>query len=156
MILLVFCHNTQSWQDKTWKHHKYPCFCLLMLEFGGSLMYINMKTVGLYATVTINLKWKCLATPDWKYNIRWFELTGNCTRSGLAKHINCHMTGAIAFWFYVRNGRSDWRETKRKCMGWILGQCQRLTWDGWDMWIDNSWLWLWPLSDHNGVITVTS
>ena len=29
--------------------------------------------------------------------------------------------GQTLFWPYLRNGWSDWCETKRKCIGWILG-----------------------------------
>ena len=31
------------------------------------------------------------------------------------------LQGQTLFWPYLRNGWSDWCETKRKCIGWILG-----------------------------------
>ena len=30
--------------------------------------------------------------------------------------------GKTLYWVYLRNYRSDWRETKRRCIGWILGE----------------------------------
>ena len=53
-----------SLADATWKHTKYPCFCILPLEFGSTLTYINMETVRFYVQTAINLHRKCLGTPD--------------------------------------------------------------------------------------------
>ena len=41
--------------------------------------------------------------------------------------------GQTLFWPYLRNGWSDWCETKRKCIGWILGWIYDL-----DLW-PHSW-----------------
>ena len=45
--------------------------------------------------------------------------------------------GQTLFWPYLRNGWSDWCETKRKCIGWILGTLCDL-----DLW-PHSWPWPW-------------
>ena len=45
--------------------------------------------------------------------------------------------GQTLFWPYLRNGWSDWCETKRKCIGWILG-----TICDFDLW-PHSWPWPW-------------
>ena len=45
--------------------------------------------------------------------------------------------GQTLFWPYLRNGWSDWCETKRKCIGWILGTICDL-----DLW-PHSWPWPW-------------
>ena len=46
--------------------------------------------------------------------------------------------GQTPFWLYLRNGWSDWYETKRKCIGWILGTICDL-----DLWSPS---WPWPCS----------
>ena len=33
----------------------------------------------------------------------------------------CSFHGQTLFWTFLRNGWSDWCETKRKCIGWMLG-----------------------------------
>ena len=45
--------------------------------------------------------------------------------------------GQTLFWTYLRNGWSDWFETKRKCIGLILGIIC-----GIDLW-PHSWHWPW-------------
>ena len=45
--------------------------------------------------------------------------------------------GQTLFWPYLRNGWSNWCETKRKCIGWILGTICDL-----DLW-PPSWPWPW-------------
>ena len=45
--------------------------------------------------------------------------------------------GQTLFWPYLRNGWSDWCETKRKWIGWILGTICDL-----DLW-PHSWPWPW-------------
>ena len=45
--------------------------------------------------------------------------------------------GQTLFWPYLRNGWSDWCETKRKCNDWILGAICDL-----DLW-PHSWPWPW-------------
>ena len=37
------------------------------------------------------------------------------------KNFGCVFQGQTLFWPYLRNGWSDWCETKWKCIGWILG-----------------------------------
>ena len=34
----------------------------------------------------------------------------------------CFFQGQTLYWTYLRNGWSDWYETKRRCIGWILGE----------------------------------
>ena len=46
--------------------------------------------------------------------------------------------GQTLYWTYLRNGWSDWCETKRRCIGWILGKLCDL-----DLSPD---LWPWPRS----------
>ena len=45
--------------------------------------------------------------------------------------------GQTLFWPYLRNSWSDWCETKRKCIGWILGTICDI-----DLW-PHSWPWPW-------------
>ena len=37
------------------------------------------------------------------------------------KKLDVFFQGQTLFWAYLRNGWCDWCETKRKCIGWILG-----------------------------------
>ena len=53
--------------DAAWKHPKYPCFCILSLEFVVNIDIQNMKTVKFYVQPAINHHMKCLGTPDCKY-----------------------------------------------------------------------------------------
>ena len=46
--------------------------------------------------------------------------------------------GQTLYWTYLRNGWSDWYETKRRCIGWILGELCDL-----DIWPHS---WPWPCS----------
>ena len=46
--------------------------------------------------------------------------------------------GQTIFCPYLGNGWSDWCETKRKCIGWMLGAICDL-----DLW-PHSWSWPWP------------
>ena len=46
--------------------------------------------------------------------------------------------GQTMYWTYLRNGWSDWCETKRRCIGWILGELCDL-----DLWPHP---WPWPYS----------
>ena len=52
-----------SLAEAAWKHHKYPYFCILPLEFGVNIDIHNMKTVRFYVQTAINLQMKCLRTP---------------------------------------------------------------------------------------------
>ena len=47
--------------------------------------------------------------------------------------------GQTLFWPYIRNGRSNWCQTKRKCIGWILGRLYDLA-----LW-PHPWPWPWSL-----------
>ena len=53
------------------------------------------------------------------------------------KNFGCVFQGQTLFWPYLRNGCPDWCETKRKCIGWILGTMCDL-----DLW-PQSWPWPW-------------
>ena len=46
--------------------------------------------------------------------------------------------GQTLYWTYLRNGWSDWCETKRRCIGWMLGEPCDL-----DLWPHP---WPWPCS----------
>ena len=49
----------------------------------------------------------------------------------------CFFQGQTLYWTYLRTGWSDWCETKRRCIGWILGELCDL-----DLWPHP---WPWPL-----------
>ena len=49
----------------------------------------------------------------------------------------CVFQGQTLFWSYLRNGWSDWCETIRKCISWMLGTICDL-----DLW-PHSWPWPW-------------
>ena len=51
------------------------------------------------------------------------------------KNFGCVFSRSTLFWPYLRNGWSDWCESKRKCIGWILGTICDL-----DLW-PHSWPW---------------
>ena len=61
--------------------------------------------------------------------IKWEPLTGfwsnfveNCYFGKFSsKFSDVFFQGQTLFWPYLRNGWSDWCETKRKCIGWTLG-----------------------------------
>ena len=51
------------------------------------------------------------------------------------KNSDVFFQGQTLFWSYLRNGWSDWCETKRKFIGWMLGTIC-------DLW-PHSWPWHW-------------
>ena len=53
------------------------------------------------------------------------------------KILDVFFHGQTLFWSYLSNCWSDWCETKRKCIGWILGTICDL-----DLWL-HSWHWPW-------------
>ena len=54
------------------------------------------------------------------------------------KILDVFYQGQTLYWTYLRNGWSDWCETKRRCIGWILGELCDL-----DLWPHP---WPWPCS----------
>ena len=54
------------------------------------------------------------------------------------KFLDVFFQGQTLYWTYLRNGWSDWCETKRRCIGWILGELCDL-----DLWPHP---WPWPCS----------
>ena len=53
------------------------------------------------------------------------------------KKSDVYFPGQTLFWPYLRNGWCHWCETKRKCIGWILGTICDLDLS------PHSWLWPW-------------
>ena len=53
------------------------------------------------------------------------------------KNFGCVFSRSKLFLPYLRNGWSNWCETKRKCIGWMLGTIYDL-----DLW-PHSWSWSW-------------
>ena len=52
----------------------------------------------------------------------WRNFVENCYFGKFSLKISdVFFQGQTLFWPYLRNGWSDWCETKRKCIGWILG-----------------------------------
>ena len=49
----------------------------------------------------------------------------------------CFFQNQPLYWIYLRNGWSDWCETKRRCISWILGKLCKL-----DLW-PHPWPWPW-------------
>ena len=69
-------------------------------------------------------------------NIFWKTFVWNCYFGNFSLKIsNMFFQGQTLFLPYLRNGRSDWCEMKRKCIGWILGIICDL-----DLW-PHSWPW---------------
>ena len=70
------------------------------------------------------------------YLIRfWRSSFGNFYFGKLSlKKSDVFFQGQTLFWPYLRNGWADWCETKRKCIGWILGTICYL-----DLW-PHSWM----------------
>ena len=66
----------------------------------------------------------------------WSISVGNfCFGKFSLKILGVSLQGQTLFWPYLRNGWSDWCETKRKCIGWILGTiCDIYLWP-------HSWPW---------------
>ena len=60
----------------------------------------------------------------------------------LLKFRMCFFQGQTLFWPYLRNGWSDWCETKTKCIGLILGIICDL-----DLWLHS-----WPNSCISGIV----
>ena len=73
------------------------------------------------------------------YLIRfWRNSVENCYFGKFSLNISdVFFQGQTLFWPYLRNGWSDWCETKTKCIGWILGTICNI-----DLW-PHSWPWLW-------------
>ena len=69
----------------------------------------------------------------------WRRAVGNCCFGKFSvKNSDVIFQGQTLFWPYLRNCWSDWYETKRKCIGWILGMICDL-----DLWPPSSpWPWM--------------
>ena len=86
--------------DAAWKHPKYPCFCILSLEFVVNIDIQNMKTVKFYVQPAINHHMKCLGTPDCKYmeNMSVDFIWLNAQAKYLIQTILCHFKWDMALW----------------------------------------------------------
>ena len=86
--------------DAAWKHPKYPCFCILSLEFVVNIDIQNMKTVKFYVQPAINHHMKCLGTPDCKYmeNMLVDFIWLNAQAKYLIQTILCHFKWDMALW----------------------------------------------------------
>ena len=84
-------------------------------------------------------KWQHCCPSHGDYLIRfWRNSVKNCYFCKFSlKILDVFFQGQTLFWPYLRNGWSDWCETKRKCIGWILGTICDL-----DLW-PPSWPWPW-------------
>ena len=72
------------------------------------------------------------------YLIRfWRSSYGNIFWQIFFTKLDVIFQGQTLFWPYLRDDWSDWCETKRKCIGWILGTLGDL-----DLW-PHSWPWPW-------------
>ena len=59
-----------------------------------------------------------VAIPLWSFFVK-FSL----------KILDVFFQGQTLYWTYLRNGWSDWCETKRRCIGWIVGElCELDVW----------------------------
>ena len=57
-----------SLADAAWNYPKYPCFCILPLEFGVTIdVHKYENTHSLNVKTAINLQRKGLGTPDCQY-----------------------------------------------------------------------------------------
>ena len=83
--------------------------------------------------------WQHCCPSHGDYLIRfWRNSVENCYFCKFSLKISdVFFQGQTLFWPYLRNGWSDWCETKRKCIGWILGTICDL-----DLW-PPSWPWPW-------------
>ena len=87
------------------------------------------------------------------YLIRfWRSSVGNCYFGKFSlKNLDVFFQGQTLFWPYLRNGWSDWCETKRKCIGWILGTiCDLDLWPHWWPW---PWSWNFKVKVWNSFIS---
>ena len=67
MFQITQTQDIFSLADAAWKHPKYPCFCILPLEFEVNIDIHKHKTVSLYIQIAINIqRTECLGTPDCK------------------------------------------------------------------------------------------
>ena len=75
--------------------------------------------------------------------ITWLDFGGILLKTPflpnfVLKILDVFFQGQALYWTYLRNGWSDWCETKRRCIGWILGELCDL-----DLW---PLPWPWPCS----------
>ena len=119
--------------DAAWKHPKYPCFCILSLEFVVNIDIQNMKTVKFYVQPAINHHMKCLGTPDCKYmeNMSVDFIWLNAQAKYLIQTILCHfkwdMPGEIWLFESDPNAPSTWSEPGGK--QWQRSIRGRRNWD---------------------------
>ena len=75
--------------------------------------------------------WQLCCPSHGYYLIRfWRNSVENCYFGKFSlKLSDVFFQGQTLFWPYLRNGSSDWCETKRKCIGWTLGTYMTLTFD---------------------------
>ena len=118
--------------------------------------------------------------------ITWLDFERNSVRKYFfgkfsSKISDVFFQGQTLYWTYIRNGWSDWCETKKRCIGWILGELCDFDLDLWPdpwpwpcsfkvkvsnsliwgmgadwhgmkgMWVDDTWPWVWPMGNHGGV-----
>ena len=70
--------------------------------------------------------------------ITWWDSEGQfCQNPSYCQISDVFFQGQTLYWTDLRNGWSDWCETKRRCNGWILGELCDL-----DLWPHP---WPWPL-----------
>ena len=70
--------------------------------------------------------------------ITWLDFGGILLESLFCQIFWCVFHGQTLYWPYLRNSWSDWCETKRRCICWILGEpCDH------DLWPHP---WPWPCS----------
>ena len=67
--------------------------------------------------------WQLYCTSQGYYLIRFWKCSvRNCYFGNFSlKNSDVFFQGQTLFWPYLINGWSDWCETKRKCISWILG-----------------------------------
>ena len=117
----------------------------------GKMYWMTFRWPWLTAVTLINknllvcrIKWEPLnqslqnlvAISPWSWLSPYYILEEFCWKFFFCPDV--FFQGQTLYWTYVRNGWSDWCETKRRCIGWILGKLCDL-----DLSPD---LWPWPRS----------
>ena len=134
---------------------KYRCGKMYWMTFCGPWPKVTAVTLINKKLLVCRIKWESLnqslqnvvAVSEWVYPcglayhlIRfWRNSVGNSFFAKFSSKISdVFFQGQALYWTYLRNGSSDWCETKRRSIGWILGELCDL-----DLWPDS---WPWPCS----------
>ena len=102
--------------DAAWKHHKYPCFCILPPDFEINIDMHKHKNSEVVCSTRNKHHMKCLGTPDCKYmeNMSIDFIWLNVQMKYLIQTILCYFKWDMALWKWPKCPeymQRTWRQT---------------------------------------------